>query len=263
MIIDVNAYLGHYAFRRLRHNTADSLLKLMDSRKIDRAVVSSASAITYRNAQSGNEEIDAEVKARHDRLIPFAVINPTYAGWEDDLKFCHEGFGMRGLRLYPGWHNYKLSDSRCLELVRAATARGLIISIPMRVEDPRQRSWLVNVPDVSLDDVAALVKTCPEARFLLLNGSWHDNFLRSPLGRAGSGVPANFRIEISRLTALLENEIGTLIKAIGPDRLVFGTGMPFNYPDPALLKLEVLAASSEQKEKIAWRNAAEWLPGDR
>ena len=40
MIIDVNAYLGPFAFRRLRHNTAESLLKLMDARKIDRAVVS-------------------------------------------------------------------------------------------------------------------------------------------------------------------------------------------------------------------------------
>jgi hypothetical protein len=39
--------------------------------------------------------------------------------------------------------------------------------------------------------------------------------------------------------------------------------MPFSYPDPALLKVEVLAASPEQKERIAWRNAVEWLPGDR
>ena len=146
MIIDVNAYLGPFAFRRLRHNTAESLLKLMDARQIDRAVVSSASAITYRNAQSGNEEVDGEVKAHRDRLIPFAVINPTYAGWEDDLKTCHEGFGMRGLRLYPGWHNYRLSDPRCLDLVRAAAARGLVVSIPIRVEDPRERSWRWTCP---------------------------------------------------------------------------------------------------------------------
>jgi predicted TIM-barrel fold metal-dependent hydrolase len=260
MIIDVNAYLGHYAFRRLRHNTADGLLKLMDARKIDRAVVSSASAITYRNAQSGNEEVDGEMKSHRDRLIPFAVINPTYAGWEDDLKACHETFGMRGLRLYPGWHNYKLSDPRCLELVRAAAARGLVVSIPMRVEDHRQRSWLVDVPDVSLDDAANLVRACPEARFLLLNGM---GYVRSPLGRAGNSLPANYRIEISRLTALLDDEIGALIKSLGPDRIVFGTGMPFSYPDPALLKLEVLAASPVQKERIAWRNAVEWLPGER
>jgi uncharacterized protein len=85
---------------------------------------------------------------------------------------------------------------------------------------------------------------------------------RLPLGRKDSGLPADYRIEIS-LTAFLDDEIGALIKSLGPGRIVFGTCMPFSYPDPAPLKLEVLAVSPEQKENIAWRSAAEWLPGDR
>ena len=96
MIIDVNAYLGHFAFRRLRHNTAPKLLSLMDRARIDRAVVSSASSITYRNPQAGNEEMAAEIKSHADRLTGFAVLNPVYAGWRDDLKTCHQQFGMRG-----------------------------------------------------------------------------------------------------------------------------------------------------------------------
>ena len=256
MIIDVNAYLGHFAFRQLRHNTAASLLHLMDAKRIDQAVVSSASAITYRNAQAGNEEVFAEVKSHRDRLIPFAVINPFYAGWQDDLKICQEDFGMRGLRLYPKWHNYQLSDRCCLDLVTAATGRGMVISIPVRAEDNRQRSWLANVPDVPLDELAALVKTCPKARFVLLNGL---GYAKSPLGRQDNGLPANYLLEISRLSALLDNEIGQLLAGLGAARLVFGTGMPFSYPDPALLKLEVLPASKEDKEKIGGQNLAQWL----
>ena len=94
-------------------------------------------------------------------LIPFGVINPAYAGWEDDLRICREEFGMRGVRLYPKWHNYALSDTRCLELVHAATERGMIVSIPIRVEDPRERSWLVDVPDLALDELAGLVMVLP------------------------------------------------------------------------------------------------------
>ena len=56
-MIDVNAYLGHFAFRQLRNNTAEGLLRLMDRKRIERAAVSSAASITYRNAHSGNEEI--------------------------------------------------------------------------------------------------------------------------------------------------------------------------------------------------------------
>jgi hypothetical protein len=256
MIIDVNAYLGHFAFRQLRHNTAASLLALMDAKKIDKAVVSSAAAITYRNAQAGNEEVAAEVKRHSDRLIPFAVINPFYAGWRDDLKICHEEFGMKGLRLYPKWHNYSLSDRCCLDLVNAATERGMVVSIPIRAEDKRERSWLVDVPDLLLEEIAGLIKACPKARFILLNGIGYVN---SPLGRKDSGLPSNYAIEISRLSALLENEIGQLIANLGPERLLLGTGMPFSYPDPALLKLDVLDASTPDKEKIRWQNAAKWL----
>ena len=39
--------------------------------------------------------------------------------------------------------------------------------------------------------------------------------------------------------------------------------MPFKYPDPALVKLEVLDASEEVKEQIRSRNALALLGGDR
>ena len=256
MIIDVNAYLGPFAFRRLRNNTAASLLKLMDAKAIDRAVVSSAAAITYRNAQSGNEELAEQVKPHRDRLTPFAVINPGYAGWRDDLKACHEEFGMSGLRLYPKWHNYSLSAQPCLDLIADATERGMIISIPIRVEDQRQRSWLVDVPDVPLAEIASLVSSCPKARFVLINGL---QFVASPLGAKNSGLPANYAIEISRLDPLLANELGRLIENLGPERILFGTGMPFSEPDTSLLKMELLDAANDVRDKILGGNAARWL----
>ncbi len=81
MIVDVNAYLGPFAFRQLGHNTAEGLLRLMDAKGIGRAWVSSAAAITYRNVQPANEELAADVRKHRDRLVPLAVINPFYAGW--------------------------------------------------------------------------------------------------------------------------------------------------------------------------------------
>lgn len=253
MIIDTNAYLGPYAFRQLRHNTPAELLRLMDRKGIDKAMVSSAIAITYRNTQPANEELAAATRPHRDRLIPFAVINPFYAGWRDDLKACREELGFRGLRLYPKWHHYGLSDACCLELVNTAARWDLPISIPLRVEDYRQRSWLVDVPDLAPAELVPLLKACPKGRFLLLNGLGYAGSL---LGQKGPDVPPNFWIEISRASAVLANEIGLLIAKLGAERVVFGTGMPFNYPDPALVKLEVLDASPEDKEKIRWKNAA-------
>ncbi len=254
MLIDVNAYLGPFAFRALRHDTAAGLLGLMDAKGIDRAVVSSAAAITYRNPQTANEALADEIKDRGDRLIPFAVINPTYADWRHDLTACRDA-GFRGLRLYPKWHRYALDDPNGLALVDAATELGMVLSIPMRVEDVRNRSWLIDVPEVPTSEIAAVVAARPKARFHLLNGA---GFINGPLGRKDA-LPPNYLIDVSRMDSVLTNEIGLLIKSLGADRLVFGSGMPFNYPDLALLKLEVLDAPEADKQKIAWENAAGWL----
>jgi predicted TIM-barrel fold metal-dependent hydrolase len=256
VIIDVNAYLGHFAFRRLRHNTARSLLALMDRASIDRAAVSSASAITYRNPQAGNEEVAAEIKSHSDRLVGFAVLNPAYAGWRDDLKICHQQFGMRGVRLYPRWHNYRLSDRQCRELVEAAADLSMVISIPLRVEDRRQGSWLVDIPDVDREEIASLIRVSPNARFILVNGSGYET---SSLGRKGSGLPSNYVIDIALLTAEVSNETSRLIENLGEDRIVFGTGMPFHYPGPALTKVQVLDLKEPVKDRIRWRTAASVL----
>jgi predicted TIM-barrel fold metal-dependent hydrolase len=255
-MIDVNAYLGHFAFRRLRHNTAHDLLALMDRKRIEQAVVSSASAITYRNAHAGNEELYADIKPHARRLIPFAVLNPAYAGWRDDLAECHEKFGMKGLRLYPRWHGYRLGDPSSIALVRAAAERRMPVSIPIRVEDRRQQSWLVDIPDVAHDEIADLIRAVPQAQFILVNGSGYTG---SQLGRRDNGLPANYAIDLALMTAELRNEIGDILENLGEDRVVFGTGMPFHYADPALAKLEILEASDRVKEKIRRGNAARIL----
>ncbi len=256
MIIDMNTYLGHWPFRRLRHNTAAALVELMNEKGIDHACVSSASAIFYKNSQAGNEELAEDIEPHRDRLIPFAVINPTYADWQHDLDVCVNDFGVKGLRLYPNYHNYALSDACCHELIRLATERELIVSIPIRQIDQRQRHWLIEIPDVALADIAALVKAHPEAKFVLVNGL---GFPRSELGQADNGLPQNYFIEISRLSAVMAAEIRVLMDNLGAERVVFGTGIPFKYADPALVKLEVLEATEEEKEAVRSGNAARLL----
>jgi len=247
MLIDANAYLGHWATRQLRHNTPDGLLALMDRAGIDAACVSSAPAILYQDCQRGNEELAEAVAHHRERLIPFAVLNPAYAGWRRDLAWCCDALGARGLRLYPAYHNYRLSDPRCMDLVSEATRAGLLVSLPVRQVDHRQRHWLVDAPDVPLSDIAALVAAHPDARFIVLEGA---GFLGSDLVRRVADLPANYWLEISRPDAVYTDEIGALLNALGAERLVFGSGIPFKYPEPATLRLEVLRASEAEKDLI-------------
>ncbi|MGI6415556.1 MAG: hypothetical protein ACOX1P_07800 [Thermoguttaceae bacterium] len=81
-------------------------------------------------------------------------------------KSATSSSACRGLRLYPKWHNYALADPCAEELISAAVERSLPVSIPFRVEDYRQRSWLVDVPDIPPAEVVDLVKKHPKGRFL-------------------------------------------------------------------------------------------------
>lgn len=256
MIIDANAYMGHWPFRPLRHNTADGLLRLMDQHGIDRAVVSSIHAIFYRNSQAGNEELSVQIRPHRDRLIPFATLNPTYVGWREDLHRCCEDLGMKGLRLFPYYHDYVLTEERSLALIGEATERGLPLALPIRVVDMRQRHWMDTLKNLSLSEIEAVVRQCPETTFLILEGVGVEH---SALAKDEDLQRSNVLFEISRMTSVLQKTLPELLHAVGPSKLVFGTGMPFKYPRPALLKMELLDAEETVKEQIFHANMARVL----
>lgn len=253
MIIDANTYIGHWPFRRLRYNTVEGLVKLMDRCGVDKTVCGSINSVFYKDCQEGNEELAEDVDEYPERIIPFATVNPAYVAWREDLERSVKDLGMKGLRIYPLYHNYSLADPRLGELLKEAAALRVPVEIPLRIVDVRQRHWMDVTRTLTLDEVAGLVKAYPENHFILLNGIGYEKTQFAEMKQN------NYRIEISRLTVLLTKTIPRLIETLGASKLVFGTGMPFSYPEPALLKMELLEAGLEVKEAIYWRNLAEFL----
>ena len=257
MIIDVNAYLGHWAFRRLRFNTAEGLLKLMDQAGIEKAAVSSLDAVTYRNAQSGNEEMHEMVERHRDRLVPLAVVNPNYAGWEDDLELCVDEWDMRGVKLHPNYHDYKLDEENAAALLSATSKRDLPVSVSIRVEDERQHHWLMKVPGVSMIEVAEAVKAFPKVSFVLnyIHFSEATNLINT--------LPKydNFYIDVTAhyMMGSFSRGVGKVIERIGAEKVIFGSGMPLRSPQVALNKINTTELGEEEMELILYRNAARLL----
>ena len=61
-LIDINTWIGHWPFRQLRHNTAQALVRRMDQRAIDRAVVGQIHGVFYKNAHLSNEELASQTR---------------------------------------------------------------------------------------------------------------------------------------------------------------------------------------------------------
>ncbi len=184
MLLDINAYVGHWPFKQLQYNTCSKLLARMNNFGVDASVISNLNGIFYKNTQSANEELFSELKSDRnfaDRFIPFAIINPIYAAWKKDFETCFTKMGMKGLRVFPQYHDYGITDPPFIELVKMARDKGIPVAIDIRMVDSRQRSWMdipVYEPGVVADiirkewqlrNVAPIIKAVPDAKFIIVN----------------------------------------------------------------------------------------------
>ncbi len=255
MLVDINAYIGHWPFKQLKHNTCEKLLERMNRFGVDVSVISNLNGIFYKNTQSANEELYHELKSDrsfNDRFIPFAVINPIYAGWRDDLETCCNKMGMRGIRLYPLYHDYELTDSSLIELVKRARDRGLAVAFTLRMVDSRQRSWMDIMKEWELKDIIPVLSEVPDAKYLILNiaNSMKLSDKETELIKSSDIVMDTSGREISNLSELLNK--------YGKDKFAFGTHSPILDYVTGLLRIESLReteADEETKELLRYRNA--------
>ena len=70
----------------------------------------------------------------------------------------------------------------------------------------------------------------------------------------------NVWFDMGTLRAFTTGSVETLLQAVGPDRICFGTDAPLYVPAAFARLLEVLDISEEDREKIAYRNALAAVP---
>ncbi|MEW6359487.1 MAG: hypothetical protein AB1696_24330 [Planctomycetota bacterium] len=256
MILDANAYIGNWPFRRMLYRTADEIMGLMDRVGIDRALVSYFDTIFLKEYSRGNRDLSEQVAPHSNRLSPLACINPAFPGWERDLRIAVKDIGMGGIVVYPNYHAYDLKQhGPTLAQAIRETNPSLLVSLQVRLEDQRRAHWLCRVPDVPIDDVVEFLNTARDLNVIIAN-------IKAPEVQTLAGKinlsTTNAFVEISGMespNAPVEQVVGW----IGADRVLFGTYMPLKYPETALLKFRHSDLTSEQRDRILYRNLVDIL----
>ena len=238
MLIDCNTYIGHWPFRQLQYNTCASRLEHMDALGVDLAVVSNLNGVFYKDSQAANEELYNAIREERrfaDRFIPFAVINPFFAGWKDDIEKSIGKFGMKGIRLYPKYHRYELNHPDCIELVKIARDRDLPVALSLRMVDNRPSSWLDIQKEWALKDILPVIKAVPDAKFLILNV-------------ANNASLQEKEMEVFRKTNLIMDtsgrnivQLGEMLKTFGREKFAFGSHAPLLDHYTGLIRVESLS----------------------
>ncbi|MGJ7029641.1 amidohydrolase family protein [Niabella hirudinis] len=259
MLIDSNAYIGHWPFLKLENNTPETLLRRMKEFGTDVSVISNLNGIFYKNTQHANEELFDALRGKssyRSRLIPFAVINPLYGGWRDDFKICTTRMGMKGLRLYPQYHGYDIAAEPCVELVKMCRDNGLPVAFCLRMVDSRTSSWMDLDKEWTLKNIVPIVKAVPDARYLIVNAA---NSLALNEEEMQLFRKADLLIDSSGRSMTYWSE---LFQLFGTNKFCFGTHAPLLDYFSGLLRIESLReneADEKTKELLRSGNIKKWF----
>lgn len=260
-IIDTNVHLFDWPFRRLKYAQTNLLLAKLKKHRITQAWAGTFQALLHKNLDAANARLVDECRRHGDGFfVPIGSVNPVWPDWEEDLRRCHEVHGMRGIRLYPSFHNYRLDRPEFERLLELATRRGLLVQIVVDLEDERVHHPVITVPPVDAAPLAAAMKQVPQARVQLLNGI-------TALQRAGTALAQESGIvfDVANLEGtgtvgrLIEGKHSSIRAAIPASRLLFGSHMPFFPCEAALLRLFESPLEKDQLLPIMRDNAPKLL----
>lgn len=254
-IVDTNVSLFRWPFRRLPLDEKAALVKKLRSFGIAQAWAGSFEGILHRDISAANQRL---VDACRDlpELLAIGSINPTLAGWREDLRRCIDDHKMPAIRLYPNYHRYMLDDPRFVELLKRTATAKCFVQIAAAMEDDRTQHELMRAKEVDLMALVDVMPRIEHARVQILNSKPHSTVLA-----ALAKLPGVF-FDTSRVEGT--DGVPQLVRSLPPGRVMFGSHAPLLIPEAALIRVH----ESGQLDELALRevfggNAERLLHGSK
>ena len=256
MIIDVSAFIGHYPYRALPETSAAFLLGEMDRVGIDEALVGHLPAFLYRDPTQGTAQFLAGMESRDRRLHPIPTVHPGLPAWQNDVAEAREQ-GAKAIRVYPMHQTLPPAGDAMQALVATAADAGLVVVLTVRFEDVRQRHPLDSVGDLPPSAVRSLARAGPGVRLVVTHAG--REFIEEVHYGLTSEEARRVLWDVSWVWGPPSHDLNHLVRTMGAERFVFGSGMPLRIPDATIAKLDLSEVSDEERRLIESDNIAGWL----
>ena len=163
---------------------------------------------------------------------------------------------MKGIRLYPKYHDYEVIDPALIELVKQARDLDLPVAFSLRMVDSRQRSWMDISSEWELRDVMPIIREVPDAKYLILNLA---NSLR--LDNEDTELLKNANVLFDTSGREISHMHESMLK-FGKGKFAYGSHAPLLDNISGLIRIESLTdteADEETKELLRSGNAMKFL----
>jgi predicted TIM-barrel fold metal-dependent hydrolase len=240
--------LSHAAggLRPQTEGTAASLLARMDEDGVDIAVVQSIA--TNPQQQSKVNDFAMELNA-HDRLFAFGSVHPDAPDAIEELERISQA-GLKGVKLHPEYQGFYANDEKMKPIYRKISDLGLITLFHAGTD--------IGFPPP--------YHAMPEHILGALR--WLEGpVVAAHWGGAGCGPEVveklcgeNLYFDLSFGYGVISKPVAQqIIDTHGPDRLLFGSDLPWHRPQWELRLLDSLTLSDSDREKILHQNAENLL----
>jgi predicted TIM-barrel fold metal-dependent hydrolase len=227
VIIDINAFAGHWPFGPVRGDLP-SVRASLRALGVERICISPLDAAWCRNPHLANTAL-YEAAAEFADVSPVPVVDPTVATWRAELARAAAQPQVRLVRLLPTYSPYSLTDADALLQALAEADLGALVQT--RLEDPRSQHPLATVPDLPAAEVADAAERHAELTVIL--GGARTAEIRALRERLRT-LP-HFYADVSQADGL--DAVRLLAEDGLADKLLFGSHAPLFIPHAALARV--------------------------
>lgn len=241
LIVDAHCHLGPFRNFHIPANGIDGMIPALDALGVDIAVIAAHAGISSDYVLGNDAVIDA-AQRYPERVLGYCCINPNYpAQVREELERCFEFDFFRGIKLHPELHdNYPLDGPNYRPVWEFAADRGLPVL---------SHSYYAGDGLAMFTRLAAEYPSVP----LLLGHSGLD----FGIDRVIEAVTEHPNIVLD-LTGPLswDGVVEEFVAHVGPERIVFGSDIPFMNAALQLGGLVLARIDRDAKEQILGRTAA-------
>lgn len=249
--------------------TPEGLLASMDSAGVDLSVVlpvaTAPRQVEHINDASAAINESAPEKPGCARLFSFGCMHPDFEGWHRELARVKH-LGLKGIKLHPVYQGVDFDDSRTLRILDRAGELGLIVVTHAGLD--------VGFPGVSRCSPEmvrnAVGRVGPVKLILAHMGGWHswDRVLELLAGlpvyidtsfSTGRMTPADSHYSEDELQLLDSSGFMALVRAFGPERVLFGSDSPWSSQKDSLDWLREQPLNPRELEDILGNNGKNLL----
>ena len=222
---------GIWGVKGVTYWGAEQALQTMDKNGVDKAIVCATSTT---NLKAMNDSVNEEIRKAKGRLIGFVRVDPNEGEIileEIDIRVKRQGW--KGIKLHPTLSAFPLFDTRTFPVFEKAKE----LKVPILIHTGSEIF-------ASPAQAALMAEVYPEVTIIMAH-------MGSPWLVKQSILVAKRRDNLVIDTSIQPNPmlIREAVKTIGPERVLFGSDMPFQ---DQYLELKKLERADLTEQELRW-----------